>query len=343
MNKASRLTTEPELAASSPGLSRRQQKRAVRAPSFDEIVPASDGETDVMDFSVSREKAVPEGETPAEPDNTPSPRQSRLKGATGSLLLALREEDVQLTDETGIPSNAMDEDYPATLPSHRARAANPRVKMVEPSNVPGIENAIPVKARLLKRSAAPSPSVSGTPQTRSGRPAQTSTSKPGPGRSSTGFVSKKIPKNKSSMLTAEKGSLKSVKGKYIKPIDTRHEGQEVQGDTSVDGEDRSLWGNEPEDMGAISHVSHPQASPTAEELLDLAGLDMQNAEALPDFEEEPLFISPNDQPASQPITLQSASSPQPDSAQSTSEPRPAPQLQTDQAQSALQQRSVKNH
>ena len=89
----------------------------------------------------------------------------------------------------------------SSLPSHRARAANPLIKMVDedPSFGPGVGSAISTKARLLAQNGM---GVSG--EGSSAGPA----SKPGPGRSSQGLQAK----NRSSLLVFEKGSLKSLKG-----------------------------------------------------------------------------------------------------------------------------------
>ncbi|KAK0503436.1 hypothetical protein EDD18DRAFT_1137841 [Armillaria luteobubalina] len=75
------------------------------------------------------------------------------------------------------------------IPSHRARATNPLVKMID--NHDGIDGGISTKTRL----GGSSPKKA----------------KPGPGRSSAGIITK----SKSSLLTFTKGELQSVKGKYV--------------------------------------------------------------------------------------------------------------------------------
>lgn len=241
-------------------------------------------------------------------------------------------EDVLFTDNT----DARDEDRHTNIPSHRVRAANPLVKMVEPPSVPDVEKAISVKARLLRGKPTLASSASGTPQTHPSRSTHASGSKPGPGRSSTGFVTKKTPKNKSSILTVEKGTLKSVKGKYRKPVEAKGIEPQAQED-SVEEEDGSLWGDDTE---RGTGASYSQVPPTADELLGLAGLDVQNAEALPDFEEDLPSTTPNAQPTSQPGMLQPVELEEPH--QPVLEPEPLSQSQTDQVKSSLQQRSVRS-
>lgn len=76
-----------------------------------------------------------------------------------------------------------------SIPSHRARATNPLVKMID--NHDGMDSGISIKTRL----GGSSPKKA----------------KPGPGRSSAGIINK----SKSSLLTFTKGGLQSVKGKYV--------------------------------------------------------------------------------------------------------------------------------
>ncbi|KAG7447905.1 uncharacterized protein BT62DRAFT_1003689 [Guyanagaster necrorhizus] len=78
----------------------------------------------------------------------------------------------------------------ASILSHRARATNPLVKMID--NHDGMDGGISTKARSGGRSSPKK-------------------AKPGPGRSSAGILTK----SKSSLLTFTKGGLQSVKGKYV--------------------------------------------------------------------------------------------------------------------------------
>lgn len=338
-NRASHPTV-PKTDTASLGPTRHKQKRLIRASSIDEIVPASDDETDDMDISISQVNNV-DREAILKPHSERPARQLQSNQIVGSSPQATtrsiptEDEDVLFTDNADASTDARAEDRHTNIPSHRARAANPLVKMVEPPSVPDVEKAIPVKARLLRGKPTLAPSASGTTQTHSGRSTHASGSKPGPGRSSTGFVTKKTPKNKSSILTVEKGTLKSVKGKYRKLAETKRIEPEVQEDNVE--EDSSLWGDDAE---RVAGASYSQVPPTAEELLDLAGLDVQNAEALPDFEEDLPSTAPTAQPTSQPGTLQPVELEEPH--QPVLEPEPLSQSHTDQAKSSLQQRSVRS-
>ncbi|KAF9464785.1 hypothetical protein BDZ94DRAFT_1255878 [Collybia nuda] len=329
-NKTSRLNVL-DTGVATPEHSRRKRRSSMRASSLDEIVPASDGEVD--DTSINAELSHPGDKTAAGLDGVL--RQSRSNKLLGSSSQAIT--DYALSDDENLANmeepdpyrDAMIEDNYINIPSHRARAANPLVKMVDPPSLPNVEKAISVKARLSKGNATLHPSASGTPPPRLGRSVRASGSRPGPGRSSTGFIAKKPPKNRSSILTAEKGTLKSMKGKYSKPINpesTKSEEDDIE-------EDSSLWGG---DQGTKAGASHPYLqAPTAEELLNLAGLNAQNAEALPDFEEDPPSTIPTDQSMSQDIPVRSKELEQP--SQGVTELGPLPQSQTDQVKTALKQ------
>jgi hypothetical protein len=92
-----------------------------------------------------------------------------------------------------------------SVPFHRSRAANPRVKLIDTTTAEtkGTESRITAKARLM------SLPVSGASSSAGSRSTAKRGAKPGPGRSSSGFN-----KNRSSLLTATKGILQSVKGKF---------------------------------------------------------------------------------------------------------------------------------
>ncbi|KAF9535264.1 hypothetical protein CPB83DRAFT_841483 [Crepidotus variabilis] len=138
-------------------------------------------------------------------------------------------------------------DAPENVPEHVARKENPLVNMVDDPALTPLEGGISTKTRAASKRQISSQVASTSKKV-----------KPGPGRSSSGII-----KNKSSLLTAEKGALKSVKGRYRK-------------------EDRVVASEEVEVVAVMAPSKPP---PTAEELLDLAGLDA-NASELPDFEEE---------------------------------------------------------
>lgn len=148
-------------------------------------------------------------------------------------------------------ANPLSEEQPSSNVSlHQVRKGNPLVKMVDfdPGTMSG---AISTKAYAVDRSYGGSSSNKPSKRTR-----------PGPGRSSANLI-------KSSLLTADKGTLKTVKGKYQKS---------EKAETALAPIDQMETGTE--DNNIV-----PQAPPSAEELLELAGLDAQAAESLPDFEE----------------------------------------------------------
>lgn len=176
---------------------------------------------------------------------------------------------------------------PNSVPFHRARAANPLVRMVDDFNP--VEGGIAAKARLGGRneeqvSAAAGPSS----------PSSSRRSKPGPGRSSPGMLKK----NKSSLLTFENGELKSKKGKYIPP--DRNEVQTGEGSSDLLGDDGAI-------PGLSINDTTSSTVPTGQELLELAGLDAQDASALEDFEDGApiLELEQNPEPEPQPRIIKS--------------------------------------
>ncbi|KAF8623471.1 hypothetical protein AX15_006255 [Amanita polypyramis BW_CC] len=138
------------------------------------------------------------------------------------------------------------------------RSAKPLIRFVDEPYLPATEGAISVKARLMGRR---------TSETRE-------TNEPGrsppaaPSRSRTGFVrpSVGLKKNASSLLTFENGSLKTVKGRYNK--------------------EEKIMRSEPETILAdASDSSQNTVPPRPDELLQLAGLDVETADLLASYEE----------------------------------------------------------
>ena len=169
-----------------------------------------------------------------------------------------------------------DEEPIERVPTLRDRLVEPRVKMIDDPKLSNIEGAIPAKANAAARmSADPSsskPTVLRSDSKQSGRH-----SKPGPGRSSAGL---KV-KNVSSLLTFSNGSLKTVKGKYVKERPRAHTDLTIRDD--------------PPDVlevdDAIGENLLPAPPPTAEELLRLAGFNTEIADTLPDYEDNPLQMN----------------------------------------------------
>ncbi|KIK97507.1 hypothetical protein PAXRUDRAFT_218120 [Paxillus rubicundulus Ve08.2h10] len=166
--------------------------------------------------------------------------------------------------------SASDQEREATrdlsVPFHRARAANPLIKLIDTTTAEtrGAESRITAKARLMSLPASGTSSSAGRSRNTAKRGA-----KPGPGRSSSGFN-----KNRSSLLTATKGILQSVKGKYtvtnvgpVKPDEIE------EAPAAVASEERNF---------TISSWSD-------EDVVVEPGLDdqtMKDAEMLPDYEDD---------------------------------------------------------
>ena len=149
------------------------------------------------------------------------------------------------------------------IPAHRERQANPLVKVADDPSLTHIEGTISTKAYAAGRvpnnpSSSTDPRSTTLPQKRV---------RPGPGRDSVGLLK---PKVKSSLLTAEKGTLKTIKGRYanINPAASFSPKEETtKADADLDN----------------THIETP---PSGQELLQLAGLDSQAPDTLADFEED---------------------------------------------------------
>ncbi|KAK7020520.1 Chromodomain Y-like protein 2 [Favolaschia claudopus] len=213
-------------------------------------------------------KFVPASEDEAEEDDVAMLVDPEPPSVSISTAPPLDSECPSIAPDTGAetlvePPKA---DIPS-LPAHRARAAKPLVKMAD--DFEPLESAIPAKARLRKGTTDDSP-ASG-PSTSPRR----STRRPGPGRSSAGLNTK----NSSSLLTFEKGELKTKKGKFTARA------TEAADDVQEDSVDDAV------DAAAL-------APPTGDELLKLGGLDEQAAETLENFEDED--VPPVHEPESNP-------------------------------------------
>lgn len=273
--------------------SHRKEKRRLRSSSIDEIIPASDDETDGLDktFLSSPQQAYA-SKANTQVQNVQKDLESMM--ASGSSIVTnprmSRDEDnrdgVYTVDESDPLFDAPEDQL--NIPHHRARAVNPLVKIAETPKFAGIEGAIPVKSRLAGRNSA---AASEKPR------------KPGPGRSSSSLM-------KNSLLTFQNGELKTVKGSYKKQPAKSMREMEVANDGNND--------DSTEETGNLYHhdrslVNNGTQAPTADELLGLAGLDAENARNLSDFEDDvppaPKVSMPIAQPLSSPLV------PQPDSAE----------------------------
>ncbi|KII88415.1 hypothetical protein PLICRDRAFT_124713 [Plicaturopsis crispa FD-325 SS-3] len=189
-------------------------------------------------------------------------------------------------------------------PTHRERAANPRVKMLDDDNFSrGMQSAIPTKARLLGLKASPAPfeadNFAAGPSTQGASPTippprpvrSKGKNKPGPGRSSSGA-------QKASLLTFENGNLTTKKGASKAEANHAENKMDVDlGDTDAEGE----IVDEETIASMVSVVETSEPAPSGAELLAIAGLDAKDAEALPDFEED--SVQEQEQPRSQSTSI----------------------------------------
>lgn len=175
------------------------------------------------------------------------------------------------------------------LPLHRARTAKPLVKLIDTTTpeTTGKQSRIIAKARLMSMHATDVASTSGL-----SRGVAKRGGKPGPGRSSAGLITK----NRSSLLTATKGTLKSVKGKFTGERDQPDEIEEAPvapGKTETDKLVVTSWSDEDVvDQDQAMSNSQPAPPPSGDELLKLAGLQADMG-TLPDYEDD-LAAQPQD-------------------------------------------------
>lgn len=159
------------------------------------------------------------------------------------------------------------------LPSHRARTAKPLVKMADDPNIE-LDNGIPTKTRLLNQ-------TNGGEASSSSAPLRTPT--------------RRLPrqaKNKSSLLTFTKTGLQTVKGKFMPSESKGDEHASPRG--LADGEEVNGVGDDTMEVDTVLALdATPDKVPTGEELLEIAGLNKADVEALPDFEDDvPAVVPP---------------------------------------------------
>ncbi|KAF5315624.1 hypothetical protein D9611_004772 [Ephemerocybe angulata] len=247
--KSTRASARKEQPPSASARRETPRRKKAREPSI-EVVPDSD--EDVMIIEKDSEPA-----TSDQPPILPSP--------PASASARVRERS---------PSDPLfDEDHPDNqMPAHRLRQKKPLVKTFEDPALAKPDGQLSAKTRATRSKASESAVASSSKATKPG-PGRSSSglvassskaAKPGPGRSSSGMIKKPV----ASLLTASKGTLKTVKGKYKQPAESSPPPVES------DHED--------------THAAPEQAAvdlPTGQELLSLAGLDAQNAENLSDFDD----------------------------------------------------------
>jgi len=233
----------------------RKQKKWLKSPS-PEVIPDSDEEMQAPRSISSNHDPSTSGKSIRTQTRAGTSRQDKIASAS------------EQRDHDSDPLQPA-----AKEPLHRTRSRNPLVKMVDYPESGNGGSAIPIKVHVAAPVNASSTSIRGK------------RAKIGPGRSSEGL--KGTDNNKSSLLTFEKGSLKTIKGKYSKP--THKKPSPPPSDTI-----EKINETEAEDQAS-------QAPPSGEELLRLAGLDKNAEDNLSDFQEEPDESSPN-QTASQVIS-----------------------------------------
>ncbi|KAJ3550996.1 hypothetical protein NMY22_g72 [Coprinellus aureogranulatus] len=151
------------------------------------------------------------------------------------------------------PDSLFDEE--GDMPAHRRRQQKPLVKMFEDPSLHAHEGQLSAKANAISNKRSDTDV------------ATSSRSRPGPGRSSSGMV------RKPTLLTANKGTLKSMR------TSTRRQ--------SKPGAQSNVPHREPTPMPIDEPFTlpEPEEPPTGQELLHMAGLDPEEAEELPDFED----------------------------------------------------------
>jgi hypothetical protein len=237
--------------------------------------------------------------------------ESPLFGGSDDESAAEEETSTRLDADTPLQLTMSSASH--SLPPHRARTANPLVKMVDNHHFNGMNGAISVKARVSRdtASATSNPSI-GSSQKQNGKgeslPTNTNAALVISGPSS---ARPQPQKRTSSLLTFHKGSLKTVKGKYLsaavepqQPVAQEvNTGELFQGDADDGPVHGSMWATEgnpasdvvPGLIGCEHPTLIPESVPTGQELLEMAGFDPQVAEELEDFEENPPPETNNDQ------------------------------------------------
>ena len=147
------------------------------------------------------------------------------------------------------------------IPAHRARAANPRVKLLDDTIHDDGPSGISTKARITARMGGGEAGPSSPTKTNGSSSSKSSRPKPGPGRSSSG-----LQLGSTSLLTVVKrGTLETLKRI---PFFRASQTDEVPESPDEDSE------------------PDPLPAPTGKELLEMAGLDIAAANELPDYEED---------------------------------------------------------
>ncbi|TFY81562.1 hypothetical protein EWM64_g2452 [Hericium alpestre] len=164
------------------------------------------------------------------------------------------------------PSQVSREATSSSIPAHRLRAANPSIKRTEDEELgKSLKGAISSKVKAIFGSS--NADASGSEAGASGS------------KSASGRPSKGLPQRNSSLLTFDKGGLKTLKRGRRTASDREVEGL-VDKELTSSPERPSVDGQASNDVAPadISELSQPS-------LLQLAGLQPSEVDALPDFED----------------------------------------------------------
>ncbi|KZT26474.1 hypothetical protein NEOLEDRAFT_1131967 [Neolentinus lepideus HHB14362 ss-1] len=205
--------------------------------------------------------------------------------------------DHLVTASPSLESSTLAPTSASPLPARRTRSANPPVEVADdPSVGQDLSSVISTEAKLSGRLTLRDPPSS--KQTMNGK-----------SREVVGAVkppTKGVPARQSSLLTARKGKLQTLRGKYVPPpASNTNPPDDSSSELSIGrasiGPDQILdFSFESEDGGG--GLTATVVPPTGEELLEAAGLVVEDAQALPDFEDV-------DMPATAPLEKQSVTLP----------------------------------
>lgn len=282
-------------ASASPNKRSKRQKAASeeKESSPDEIL--LDDKDPIPGSPIKVNRSAPNNATPAKESNAgPTPMQiDPDTGAEGDVEAEAMQIEVPPVDDDilEVPSSdileqpmtadaeqehekQIEHDEPAVLapklPAHRARAANPRVKMVDDNVKADGPRGISTKARIAQRINDNNTEAMSSSSTRvksagkahgesSSSAGKKKSSKPGPGRSSSGL---QLTMGSTSLLTVvKKGALQTLR--KLNPY-SRAQADEEE---------------------ALVSEAESEEVPTAEELLKMGGFSKEDAIELSDYED----------------------------------------------------------
>ncbi|KAF8643771.1 hypothetical protein AX16_008790 [Volvariella volvacea WC 439] len=243
-------------------------RKTSKRPSSPEVVPDSDEETentltlqDPAPKNIARRSTKP-ATVPPPPGSMAAKMVKNLhRDRTYSKTSAAQPK---ISDEVEKEEDRAE----AVIPSHKTRSTNPLVKKMDDPQITHTHSAISTKARIMNQTSTTAEQV-----------IQSTRPKPGPGRSSTGMLQK----NRSSLLTAEKGALKTVKGKFTR-AKRSSDAEEDRGNNTTSDPLEKTGQHSAED--AQDNATLPSVVPGSE-LLNLAAgeTNAEDAEMLPTFED----------------------------------------------------------